>query len=333
MTAADRVRRALERVLAAEPPASAPVPSVALAETRVALDPEVAGRSLARDPYWPKWDSPWWRMTLLIELGLAAEVPVGPARELARGVDRYLHVFPFRLEDVPAGVDPVRGIPCHCALGTADRVLAACGVDIDRDLVWVRPWYLRYQVADGGWNCDEAAYLKDPPRSSMVSTLPVCEALAARQDATREETAALDRAAAYLLARRLCRSLSKGGALIDPAWLEPSFPRFYHYDVLRGLTFVTRWARRRGSTVPADAVEEVALHLAGRTRPDGTLPAGRRPWDGARTLAPDAGGTWTRGHPARSFPLLDAVGIPGEPEPRLTAEWRSTARDLLATLG
>jgi hypothetical protein len=330
MKPADRLRRALEPVLALEPAAPA-LPDAAFPETLAYLGAEAAARSLAADAYWPKWDSPWWRMTLLFEAGRASAIPAPAVRALTDAVGRYHTAFPFKVEDVPAGVDPIFGIMCHCALGTADRVLTACGVDVDRAFPWIRPWYARYQMADGGYNCDEEAYVRPAPRSSVVSTLPPAEALLARASLSGPESAALDRVAAYLLARRLHRSVSKGGAVIDPAWLEPAFPRFYEYDVLRGLTFVVNWARRRNRTIEADAVADVVEHLVARTGAAG-LPAGRRAWAGAKTFVQDAAGAWTRGHPVRSFALLDEVGVPGRPDPFLTLEWRQTARDLTEVL-
>ena len=38
------------------------------------------------------------------------------------------------------------------------QVLAASGIDVERALPWIKPWFVRYQMADGGLNCDEAAY-------------------------------------------------------------------------------------------------------------------------------------------------------------------------------
>lgn len=326
MNPADRIRRLVEPVLAA-PPATSWLPPAPLEDTLAALAGEGARGSIAADAYWPKWDSPWWRMTLLFEAGRADAVPASAVAALADALGRYHTEFPFRIEDVPDGVDPIRGIMCHCALGTVDRVLTACGVDVDRAFCWIRPWYLRYQMADGGYNCDEAAYLRERPRSSVVSTLPPAEALLARAQLAPAEAAALDRAAAYLIERRLFRSVSRAGAVIDAAWLEPAFPRFYEYDVLRGLTFLARWARRLDRRIDAAAVVEAVEALSQRTRGGGALAAGRRAWAGAKTFTLE-GGAWTKGHPARAFPLLEAVGEPGAPSAFLTAEWRATARDL-----
>src|SRR6185369_16599912 len=122
----------------------------------------------------------------------------------------------------------------HCQLGCVFQVLVACGVDVDARLPWIRPWFLRYQLPDGGLNCDEEAYTKATPRSSIVSTLPPLEAilLGTKRAFTPGEEKFLDRGARYLLDRRLWRSVSKGGAVIDESWRRVAFPRFYFYDLL-----------------------------------------------------------------------------------------------------
>ena len=45
--------------------------------------------SLERDPYWPKWETPWWRMLLLFEMGLADRIPKVAVQKLAEAVSRH----------------------------------------------------------------------------------------------------------------------------------------------------------------------------------------------------------------------------------------------------
>lgn len=298
----------------------------AVQESAAVLRSSASRAALLLDPYWPKWDGPWWRATLLWEVGRADAIPRDFADALCAAVDRhYLHDFPLRLEDVPPGRDPIRDIMCHCGLGTVVQVLDACGVDALGRLPWVLPWCLRYQLPDGGLNCDEATYTRPTPRGSVVSTLPLLEAAlrlapGAPGAFAPEVGAFLDRGAEYLLARRLWRSVSRGGAPIHEGWLRPSFPRFYHYDVLRGLRFLVGWAEARGRRLPEEAVAEArdaldAALVAGELRP------GRRPCEGARTrvLAPGVVDAW---EPAASFPLLELVSRTDAPSPWLTREWR-----------
>ena len=54
---------------------------------------------------------------------------------------------------------------------SSKQIIAACGVEVDRALPWARPWFVRYQMSDGGLNCDSDAYLvTDECPSSMVGT-------------------------------------------------------------------------------------------------------------------------------------------------------------------
>jgi hypothetical protein len=262
--------------------------------------------SIARDPYWPKWNSPWWQMTLLWELGEAARIPRLTADAMSHALEHhYLHFFPLRAEDAP-GVDTARHGLCHCGVGTMVQVLVAAGIDAVARHAWIREWFLRYQLPDGGWNCDETAYLRATPRSSLLSTLPVLEALLLVRDRTPDEDRMLDRGAQYLIARRLCWSLSKD-ALADANWLVPTFPRFYFCDVLRGLAFVRRWGALRGVTIAAAPIGAS----------DGGVATGRRAWEVERAEP----GTHRR---ASTFELLERVSVVGERNPWLTRPWVPT---------
>jgi hypothetical protein len=287
--------------------------------------------ALDADAYWPKWDGPWWRMLLLHEMGLTHETPPAIVEKLVESLDRHLlTTFPFRVEDVPPGKDPAANVPCHCQLGCVYQVLHACGVDVDARLPWIRPWFLRYQLPDGGLNCDEVAYTKPVPRSSIVSTLPPLEAVLLGTDRafTSEETRFLDRGAQYLIERRLWRSVSRGGAVIDEAWGKLCFPRFYFYDLLRALTFLVRYAKRLDRPLPLGAMEE-GLRIIRNQAKDGELAPGRRAFEGTKTrwLAED--GIWRRGDSAReagSFPLLEAVSVVGAPSPFLSRDFEEVRR-------
>ena len=60
------------------------------------LASDEAMAQITRDPYWPKWDNPWWRMLLLFELGEAERIPLVAALHLARTLDqKVLHHFPI----------------------------------------------------------------------------------------------------------------------------------------------------------------------------------------------------------------------------------------------
>jgi hypothetical protein len=188
-------------------------------------------------------------------------------------------------------------------------------------------------MADGGLNCDSDAYLvADECPSSMVGTVPVLEALLQRGGRTQAERDVADRAAAFLIDRRLVEgSRSKHNAAerdSATAWPNLCFPRFYLYDVLRGLTALVRWAKLGAKTIPLAAVELAIEHLV-TSYSDGVVRPRRHSWAGVRTLALHEG-AWERG-PASMFTLLEVAGPIGEPNEALTKEW-SAARTALIEL-
>jgi hypothetical protein len=309
----------------------APAAQAALLESLRYLGSDAAQRSTDGHVYWPKWDSPWWHFLACVELGEARRVPERAASALLAAMKAVpLQVFPILPEDLPPGDDGSRSL-CHCQVASAWQMLSACGVDVDRELPWVGPWFVRYQMADGGLNCDNDAYLvKGECPSSMVGSVPSLEAmLLGELDAARE--AFVDRAAAFLIERRLTLGSSTqhnaGERQREPAWRQLCFPRFYLYDVLRGLAALTRWSELREQPIPLAAIEPVVEHLLG-SFPDGVVRLGRLAVEGLSTRALDAAGAWTR-QPASRFALLDATSAVGSASPALTRQWTEVRRTLL----
>lgn len=134
------------------------------------------------------------------------------------------------------------------------------GHDVDR----IVDRLLGEQLADGGWNCEAE---NGSVRSSFATTINVLEGLLAHERATggsAEAVAARRRGEAYLLERRLFRRKSTG-AIVDPAWLQLSFPTRWQYDVLRALDYF----RAVGDTPDARLAEAIDL-LRAKQQPDGT---------------------------------------------------------------
>lgn len=85
----------------------------AVGESCAYLASAAALASIERDPYWPKWDSPWWHMMLLHEMGLTDRIPAAAIATMTSVMkNHYLPVFPLHIEEIPAGVDPYRNILC-----------------------------------------------------------------------------------------------------------------------------------------------------------------------------------------------------------------------------
>jgi hypothetical protein len=110
------------------------------------------------------------------------------------------------------------------------------GVYFGQDVDGVVARLINEQLGDGGWNCEAE---NGSVRSSFATTINVLEGLLAHERATggsAEGTAARRRGEEYLLERRLMRRKSTG-EIINPSWLQFSFPIRWHYDVLRALDY------------------------------------------------------------------------------------------------
>jgi hypothetical protein len=122
------------------------------------------------------------------------------------------------------------------------------------------------QLEDGGWNCEAE---NGSLRSSFATTINVLEGLLAHERATgssAESVAARRRGEEYLLERALFRRKSTGD-VVDPKWLEFSFPVRWHYDVLRALDYF-----RATGDAPDPRVAEAIERLRSKRQSDGTWP-------------------------------------------------------------
>ena len=123
---------------------------------------------------------------------------------------------------------------------------------------------LNEQLPDGGWNCEAE---NGSIRSSFHTTINVLEGLLAFERATggtAELAAARRRGEEYLLERKLIRRKSTG-EIVNPAWLQFSFPIRWHYDVLRALEYF-----RSAGNAPDPRMQEAIDLLLSKRQPDGT---------------------------------------------------------------
>jgi hypothetical protein len=119
------------------------------------------------------------------------------------------------------------------------------------------------QLEDGGWNCDAE---RGSVRSSFDTTINVLEGLLAHERATggsAEAIACRRRGEEYLLERKLFRRKSSG-EVVNPAWLQFSFPTRWHYDVLRALDYF-----RAAGDAPDPRLAEAVAVLRSKRQPDG----------------------------------------------------------------
>ena len=147
-----------------------------------------------------------------------------------------------------------------CINGMAVGLGAYFGQDVDGLVARL----VSEQLDDGGWNCwaEYGAVV-----SSAATTINVLEGLLAHEQSTGGSAASREarrRAEEYLLERQLFRRKSTG-EVIDPAWLEFSFPTRWHYDVLRALEYF----RSAGGPPDPRMAEAIGL-LRSKKQPDGT---------------------------------------------------------------
>jgi hypothetical protein len=114
--------------------------------------------------------------------------------------------------------------------------LLRIGVYFGQNMRAVAERLLSEQLEDGGWNCEAE---NGSLRSSFATTINVLEGLLAYEQATEGSQtiqAARLRGEQYLLERKLFRRTSTG-EIVNPSWLQFSFPAHWQYDVLRGFDY------------------------------------------------------------------------------------------------
>jgi len=276
--------------------------------------------SIKLDPYWPKWNSPWWKALLLSEAGRSELIPKQFIEEMIEALNRhYLHYFPLVETDIPEGCEPYRQIMCHCALGNMCRLMELCGYEVDKQIPWFGDWCERYQLPDGGYNCDEAAYTKSK-KSSFLSTLPMLEAMLSIYKRAGYESInkSLEAGAQYLLNHAVYKSST--GKLITEVWLQLSFPRYYDYDVLRGLSFLAEWAVVFGKTLPQDIVADCLKQIEPALDENGLIRITEDKIAVEGSLVQN-GSVWVWNEKASRFPALDMFGKVGMVSLPLSRQW------------
>jgi hypothetical protein len=196
------------------------------------------------------WTATTYSLLLLRDLGL------DPSSDEARGAIALVEAN-SRWEE--GGQPFFSGEVEPCVNGMAVALGAYFGVDVDAVVARL----LGEQLDDGGWNCEAE---RGSTRSSFGTTINVLEGLLEHERATggspSSEGARL-RGEEYLLERGLLRR-STTGELINPAWLQLSFPTRWHYDVLRGLEYF-----RAVGDPPDGRIEEAVEVVRSRRQPDG----------------------------------------------------------------
>lgn len=285
-----------------------------------------AWASIRNDPYWPKWNSPWWHIQLLHEMGLHDQIPVEAAGLLLHQA-RDQFVDAFLPSELPRGTNATHDLACFCQMGTLYLALDRCGLDVDSALPWARSFMIRYELPGGGLNCGDDHYKHAKPGTSIVASVAVLEAFALSKAGpkTDAERRFLDRGMAELWRRKLRFAFahtSNAEEKEDEAdWLKLTFPRFYFYDILRGLNLAVRYADRFQQPISKKELGILTGVLKEKAS-DGELRVERQAFDWPGTWVKVSQNKWDRIPKATRFPLLDAAGTIGAASPYLTRQWQ-----------
>jgi hypothetical protein len=161
------------------------------------------------------------------------------------------------------------------------------------------------QLPDGGWNCEVE---NGATVSSFGTTINVLEGLLEHERAiggSAQVAEARRRGEDYMLERRLFRRKSTG-EVIDPSWLEFSFPTWYFYDVLRGLEYL-----RDAQVKPDDRMAEAISVVEGNRDPDGRWPLQNVHQGESHFEMEDGEGKPSRWNTLRAMRVLDWFGRGG----------------------
>lgn len=218
-------------------------------------------KKLNHDVYWPKWNSPWWFILFLYEIGEISRVDKNQLIQiLIHANKQFLHIFPLLDEDVDREINGCTEVLCFCFLGCLIKVCISAGLNAFEYIPWANDWFEQYQLPDGGYNCDEAAY-NGSKKSSLLSTAPMIEAMIAIKQSKPNFTkfdANIKRGMQYLLDHQIFLT-SSGQTMKGCGWEKIKFPIFYEYDYLRGLEIVIDCAQLMKQPISRLKINEALL--------------------------------------------------------------------------
>jgi hypothetical protein len=207
------------------------------------------------EPYNKRQGQPW--ISTLPTLQLLCDFGVDPSDDRVR---RAMALVKDRCRWEHAGQPFFSGEVEPCINGRTVTLGTYFGQNVDSVVARL----LNEQLEDGGWNCEME---NGSVRSSFATTINVLEGLLAHERATggsAESIAVRRRGEEYLLERKLMRRKSTG-EVVNPAWLQFSFPARWHYDVLRALDYF-----RSVGDAPDSRIEEAIALVRAKQQKNGT---------------------------------------------------------------
>ncbi len=221
------------------------------------------------DCYWPKWRATVWPLILLAEMGVPGDHP-----RIRRACEYFLKMMTGQDRSWPPRKYPDDDLTRYrllwesCVTGNMARTLVEFGYGDDPRVREMFEWLVRYQLPDGGWNCEVGEWGKEVCHSSFMSTVEPLWAFSALEPGKwpKDGREAVARGVEFLLMHRLFKS-DRTGNVINEEWTRLHFPLFYFYDILHGLRVVT--ALGFG---PDERVGDALELLLNKRLPDGTWP-------------------------------------------------------------
>jgi len=217
-------------------------------------------------PYLPKYKSTYWQVMILGQLGLdksnekvkrACEFVLGlqlneggfSALTRKSALEEYEWMQTRTALKEKLQPDPETWAQSHvtehqysCLTGNVCAALLRMGYGRDPRLKRALCWLVKIQNSDGGWLCPYwKAHIKDTHSCFHGAICPI-EAFSEVPEAERsqEMKEAVERGVEFLLMHRLYKADHHGYRVINRQWLKFSFPWFYGYNVLRGLSVVSK---------------------------------------------------------------------------------------------
>jgi len=238
-------------------------------------------------PYFPKYKSSYWTIMMLGQLG------IDKSDERVRKACEYIFQFQldeggfscYTMKQALREYERLRGkgkkLPSpnewasslifehqySCLTGNMVSALIRLGYKDDFRVKKALEWLVKIQNKDGGWLCPYwKAHIKDK-HGCFYGTICPLEAFSEvpKKELTKEMEQTIKRGAEFLLMHRLFKADHHNFKIIKSDWLKLGFPRFYRYDILKGLYVMTKLGFSRDERLN-DAMEI----LLNKRRDDGT---------------------------------------------------------------
>jgi len=244
-----------------------------------------------RSPYVPKYKSTYWQIMILGQLGmnksderarkacefiLRLQLSEGgfSAYTARQALEKYEWMrsrtaLKENLQPEPQAWTEslVREHQYSCLTGNVTAAFLRMGYGGDSRITNALNWLVEIQNTDGGWLCPYwKAHIRDT-HGCFYGTICPLEAFSEIPEPLRSALMhhAIEKAAEFMLMHRLYKADHHGYRVINQQWLKFTFPWFYGYNILRGLTVLTKLGY-----VNDERLVDAAKVLVRKRRSDGT---------------------------------------------------------------